>query len=287
MPFRTTPANIYRPLDKSTALQSNSIRDTNMPQFENGTASVHYEIVGSGRPLLLIAGTASDGASWAPLLPLLPDRQLILIDNRGSGRTTVEGPISHEEMIDDCRALLDHLGLGETDVVGHSLGGYLGLGLAARHPEKVRRLVTLGAGTIGLRVRTMFKDLARLYFVLPPEDWFRLFYPSLFSDPFFADEERVAAAAAASAAYEFRQSPGDFARQIAALDRYTPIDFSQVRCEVLAISGDLDLLSPPGAVEALHARVPRLNQETIPAAAHSLHWEAPQSVAAAINGFLR
>ena len=58
-----------------------------MPQFENNRASVHYEIMGEGRPLLLIAGTASDGASWGPLLPLLGGRQLILIDNRGSGRT--------------------------------------------------------------------------------------------------------------------------------------------------------------------------------------------------------
>ena len=64
-----------------------------MPQFEHDRASIHYEIVGDGKPLLLIAGTASDGASWGPLLPLLPGRQLILIDNRASGQTKVEGPI--------------------------------------------------------------------------------------------------------------------------------------------------------------------------------------------------
>jgi len=62
-----------------------------MPQFENGAASIHYEIIGEGEPLLLIAGTASDGASWGPLLPLLTGRRLILIDNRGSGQTRVEG----------------------------------------------------------------------------------------------------------------------------------------------------------------------------------------------------
>jgi aminoacrylate hydrolase len=258
-----------------------------MPQFQNGAASVHYEIIGSGPALLLIAGTASDGASWAPLVPLLPDRQLILIDNRGSGRTRVEGPLSHGEMIDDCAALIDHLGLGAIDVVGHSLGGFLGLGLAAQHPDKVRRLVTLGSGAISPKGHAIFTELARLYFILPPEDWFRLLYPWLFSDPFFIDEDRVAAAAAASTAYEFRQSPGDFARQIAAIGSFTPVDFGQIKCEVLAIAGDLDLLSPPGAVEGLHVRVPRLTLEIIPTAAHSLHWEAPQSVAAAIRGFLR
>ncbi len=257
-----------------------------MPQFQNGAASVHYEITGSGRPLLLIAGTASDSASWGPLLPLLPDRQLILIDNRGSGRTKVEGPITHGEMIGDCAALIDYLSLGAIDVVGHSLGGFLALGLATTHPGKVKRLVTLGSGAISPKGRAVFKELARLYFILPPEDWFRLLYPWLFSDPFFTDEARINAAAAASTAYEFRQSPGDFARQIAAIDSYTPLDFGTIKCEVLAISGDLDLLSPPGSVEGLHVRIPQLTHETIPNAAHSLHWEAPQSVATAIRGFL-
>ena len=257
-----------------------------MPQFQNGAASVHYEIIGSGRPLLLVAGTASDGASWGPLLPLLPDRRLILIDNRGSGRTRVEGPIELAEMVGDCAALIDHLGLAPIDVVGHSLGGFLGLALAARPEGKVSRLVTLASAAMSPRTRCVLNDLSRMYFVLPPEDWFRLLYPWLFSDPFFADEANVTTAAAASTAYEYRQSPGDFARQIAALNRGLSVDLSKVDCRVLAVSGDLDLLAPPGSVEALHAKVADYTRRSIPYAAHSLHWEAPQSVAAQIRSFL-
>jgi pimeloyl-ACP methyl ester carboxylesterase len=258
-----------------------------MPQFQNGAASVHYEIVGSGRPLLMIAGTASDGASWGPLLALLPDRQLILIDNRASGQTKVEGPIEIADMVSDCAALLDHLGLGPVDIVGHSLGGHVGLCLAADHPDKVKRLVTLGTGSIDAKARVLFHDLSRLYFTIPPEDWFRLLYQWLFSTPFFKSEGTVADAAAASAAYPYRQSPGDFARQVAAIDRVAPTDLSKVKCDVLAVSGDLDLLAPPGAVEGYHVRLPRFTHTTIPFAAHSLHWEAPQAVATEIKGFLR
>ena len=258
-----------------------------MPQFQNGPASVHYEILGEGKPLLLIAGTASDGASWGPLLPLLPGRQLNLIDNRGTGRTKVEGPIELADMVADCAALLNHLRLERVDVVGHSLGGFLGLALAALHPTCVNRLVTLGAGTISPKARVLFHDLSRLYFTEPPADWFRLLYQWLFSTPFFADEANVAAAAAASTAYAHRQSPGDFARQVAALDRGMVVDLSTVTCEVLALSGDLDLLAPFGAVEELHAKVPRFTHEPIANAAHSLHWEAPAAVAREINAFLR
>ena len=57
-----------------------------MPQFQHGAASIHYEIMGEGAPLLLVAGIASDGASWGPLLPLLKGRQLVLVDNRGCGQ---------------------------------------------------------------------------------------------------------------------------------------------------------------------------------------------------------
>jgi aminoacrylate hydrolase len=258
-----------------------------MPQFQHGAASVHYEITGSGRPLLLIAGTASDGASWGPLLPLLPDRQLILIDNRGSGQTRVEGPIELSDMVDDCAALLDHLGLGPVDVIGHSLGGYLALCLAARYPDKVARVVTLAAGTISPKTRVLFRDLSRLYFTIPPEDWFRLLYQWLFSEPAFRDENAIAAMAAASTGYVHRQSPGDFARQVAAIDRPQPVDLSAIKCDVLAVSGELDLLAPPGAVEELHGRIPNFAHESIATAAHSIHWEAPQAVARAITGFLR
>lgn len=257
-----------------------------MPQFQNGPASVHYEILGEGAPVLMIAGTASDGTSWGPLLPLLPGRQLILIDNRASGQTRVEGPVNLADMVADCAALLDHLGLRQVDVIGHSLGGFLGLALAAHHPERVSRLVTMGTGALSAKERVLFRDLSRLYFTLPPADWFRLLYQWLFSAPFFADEANVAAAAAGSTAYPFRQSPGDFARQIAAIDRGMAVDRSRVACDVLAIAGNLDLLASPSAVTALHQPVPKTKYLTLANAAHSLHWEAPQAVADAINGFL-
>ena len=71
-----------------------------------------------------------------------------------------------------------------------------------------------------------------------------------------------------------------------AIDRYTPVNLSSITCEVLAVSAELDLLSPPGLVAALHAPVPRVQYQTIPNAAHSIHWEKPDEVASAIVEFL-
>ncbi|WP_417308925.1 alpha/beta fold hydrolase [Devosia sp.] len=257
-----------------------------MPSFTRESASIHYEILGAGEPLLLIAGTASDGASWGPLLDLLPERQLILIDNRGSGRTTVEGPLSHRDMVEDCAALLDQLGLGAVDVVGHSLGGFLGLWLAALHPGKVKRLVTLGSGVIDARSKAVFADLSRLYFTLPPQDFFRMLYPWLFSPAFFADPATREAAAEASTNYAYRQSPADFARQVAAMERPLSVDLGTISCPVMAVAGEGDLLAPPGTVATAHAAIADHWVVTIPHAAHSIHWEQLKATAEAILGFL-
>jgi pimeloyl-ACP methyl ester carboxylesterase len=258
-----------------------------MPQFQRDRAIVHFEETGEGEPLLLIAGIASDSASWGPLLPLLPGRRLILIDNRGSGQSKVDGPIEVKEMVDDCAALLDHLKLAAVDVVGHSLGGHIGLWLAAKHPASVKRLVTMTTGTIPASKRMLFRDMARLYSTMVPQDWFRLLYQWLFSEPFFANEAVVVAAADSSTNYVYRQGPDDFARQVAAIDRIPALDLSKIRCPVLALSAGLDLLASAGAVEELHRAVPNVTFGSILRAAHSIHWEKPAETARAITEFLR
>lgn len=259
-----------------------------MPQFERPGASIHYETLGAGPPLLLIAGTASDGASWGPLLPRLEDRcRLILIDNRGAGRSTSEGDLSIPDMVGDCAALLDHLGIARAFVVGHSMGGMIGQRLAASHPARVQKLVTMTCrDRIGAKERMLFQDMAGLYFETQPEGWFRLLFQWLFSDRFFRNEANVAAAAESSVTYPFRQRPEDFLRQVRAVEHLPDVDLGAIGCPVLAIAAGMDLLIPPEAVERGHEGIADCRMVTIPNAAHSVHWEAPEAVARAITEFL-
>jgi pimeloyl-ACP methyl ester carboxylesterase len=267
---------------------SKLVKLSDMPDFDNNGASVHYQLAGSGRPLLMLAGIASDGASWGPLTPLLADRfRLILMDNRGSGRTKSEGEIAMRDILGDAVALLDRLGIEAGYVLGHSMGGMLGQRLAAAHPERVRGLVTLATSDrIGMKERLLFEELERLYFELPPQRWFALLFQWLFSDRFFRDPANVAAAAEAAAEYPYRQFPEDFARQVVALKALPAIDLTAIRCPVLAIAAAQDLLIPPATVAAGHLGIPDCRLETIEAAAHSIHWEAPEAVANKVIGFL-
>ena len=102
---------------------------------------------GSGRPLILLHGGLMSGETFGPVLPALAARhQVFTVDLQGHGRTKdIDRPLDLRLMADDVAALIDHLGLDRPDVVGFSLGGGVATMTAVRHPDKVRRLVSLSA----------------------------------------------------------------------------------------------------------------------------------------------
>jgi len=109
--------------------------------------NLYYDVRGAGRPLVLLHGGLGSGEMFVPALPQLAERhQVVLPDLQGHGRTAdIDRPIDVRLMADDIAALIDHLGLDRPDVVGYSLGGGVALHLAAKHPDKVRRLVLISA----------------------------------------------------------------------------------------------------------------------------------------------
>ncbi len=104
---------------------------------------LYYEIHGEGQPLILLHGGLGSTEMFADPLPLLSStRQVIAVDLQAHGRTAdIDRPLSLEAMGDDIAALIQHLGLGQADVMGYSMGGMVALQTALRHPETVRKLV--------------------------------------------------------------------------------------------------------------------------------------------------
>ncbi len=109
--------------------------------------NLYYETHGTGQPMVLLHGGLGSGEMFGPILPVLAERhQVITVDLQGHGRTAdIDRPLDVRLMADDIAALIDHLGLGEADVVGYSLGGGVALQVAAKYPAKVRRLVVTSA----------------------------------------------------------------------------------------------------------------------------------------------
>ena len=110
----------------------------------NGLA-MYYEVHGAGQPLILLHGGLGLTSMFGDVLPLLAeDRQVIAVDLQAHGRTAdIDRPMRYELMGDDIAALIEHLGLAKTDLMGYSLGGGVALRCAIQHPELVRKLVVV------------------------------------------------------------------------------------------------------------------------------------------------
>jgi len=107
----------------------------------------YYDEHGSGEPLLLLHGGLVDGDSFAQQTPAFAERfRVIVPDRRGHGRSAdVDGPISYDVMADDTIAFIEALGTGPAHLVGWSDGGDVGLLVAIKRPDLVRRLVAIGS----------------------------------------------------------------------------------------------------------------------------------------------
>ncbi|MCP3760306.1 alpha/beta fold hydrolase [Streptomyces sp. TBY4] len=108
----------------------------------DGRALSYLDFGGAGRPLLALHGHLSEGASFAALAAALgPQWRVIAPDQRGHGDSDRAAEYTRAGYLADLVALLAHLGIDRTVVLGHSLGGINGYHLAAAHPGLVTALV--------------------------------------------------------------------------------------------------------------------------------------------------
>lgn len=108
---------------------------------------MYYEVYGKGEPLLIIHGNGGSINNFLYQIPYFAKNyQVVIADSRAQGKSVdAKDSLSYEMMADDLNALLDQLHLQSCYVIGWSDGGINGLLLAARHPEKVKKLAITGA----------------------------------------------------------------------------------------------------------------------------------------------
>lgn len=107
---------------------------------------MYYEIKGSGEPVVLLHGAfmaiTDDWRVW--INELAKTRKVIAVEMQGHGRTAdINRDITYENLADDVAGLLDYLKIERADIVGYSLGAGAAMMCAIRHPEKVRKVVSI------------------------------------------------------------------------------------------------------------------------------------------------
>ena len=102
---------------------------------------------GSNEPVLAVHGISSHRRLWDWLRAEKPDLTLVAPDLRGRADSlSVAGPSSVEQHAEDMVAVLDALELDRVHVVGMSMGGFVAVELAHRHPSRVKSLVLVDGG---------------------------------------------------------------------------------------------------------------------------------------------
>ncbi len=110
---------------------------------------LYYATIGHGAPVVLLHGGLANSDYWGnQVKALAPNHMVILVDSRGHGRSSRSAqPFGYDLMADDVVALLDVLHLPRADIVGWSDGGIIGIDLALRHRDRVRRVFAFAANT--------------------------------------------------------------------------------------------------------------------------------------------
>lgn len=116
-----------------------------MPHVQGGDADLYYEVHGSGTPVLFSAGMGGGGGFWRPQIEALSRRHTVVVyDHAGTGRSgRVDARRSIARMADDMVRVLDAAGLDAAHVVGHAIGGIVGMELAISAPERLRSLTVV------------------------------------------------------------------------------------------------------------------------------------------------
>ena len=127
------------------------------PQFAvrevaaNGT-TLHVRSGGSGPAVVLLHGYGETGDMWAPLaVELARDHTVIVPDLRGLGLSSKPpGGFDKKTQAEDVAGVMTALNVAQADVVAHDIGNMVAFQFAARHPERVRRLVLIDAPIPGV-----------------------------------------------------------------------------------------------------------------------------------------
>lgn len=119
---------------------------------EVGALSVTRSKGGSGTPVVMIHGFASDATSWAPLEGHLKHRPVIRIDLPSHGKSPKLQIESFADLVREVRRAFDGLGLEAAHLVGHSLGGAVCIALADTRPRSLSALTLIAPAGLGAEI---------------------------------------------------------------------------------------------------------------------------------------
>lgn len=247
---------------------------------------------GKGPPVFMSHGLLWSHGMYAPQIAALRDRyRIIAWDHRGQGQSEVPGArsVPIEQVTEDAIALIEQFGLAPVHFVGLSMGGFVGMRIAARRPELIRSLSLLATAPdpeppANLPRYRMLALAARLFGMnglLVSQVLKIMCAPSVLADP--ESQVRVDA---------MRQMLSGNRRSIVkavygVLERQGALhELKNIRCPVLVLRGTEDMAIARERTQLLVQNIEGARFVEIEGAGHTATLERPERVTAALGAFL-
>jgi pimeloyl-ACP methyl ester carboxylesterase len=232
-----------------------------------GGHPVRYRVVGEGEPVVLVHGLSGSTRWWARnIAALAVTYRVYLVDLPGFG--AMRRLRRHFILPEAATWLADWMeavGLGEAHLVGHSMGGYVCLRLAAQRPEAMRRLILVAPAGVPAG-RSLFGHLVPL--LLAARHAAPSFLPVLAYDAIRTGPVTLWRAARDLLAEDVRE------------------DLRSIDAPTLLIWGEKDPLIPPSVGELLRREIPGSHLLVLQNAGHVPMFDRPQEFDAALLAFL-
>lgn len=263
-----------------------------MPTVELNGTSIYYEDTGgNGPPILFSHGLLWNTRLFDPQVAALKSRyRCVAYDHRGQGRSAVGtmSTIDMDTLTDDAVALIDKLGLGAVHFCGLSMGGFIGMRIATRHPTRLHSLILCETSSDPepeenapkYRLMNFIGRWVGVWAVTGSV------MPVMFGKSTLADPARKVEIA------EWRRIMSGNRRDIwravnGVLDRPgLHHELGEVGAPTLIIVGEEDVATVPAKAERMAAAIAGSKLVRIPGAGHSSTVEQPAAVTAAIAAFL-
>lgn len=257
--------------------------------LEVNGAKLYYETHGQGKPLVLIQGCGGNITMWeSQIEPLSKHFQLILFDNRGSGRSQItSGDYTIQMLAQDTAALIEQLGIEKAHILGWSMGGMIAQELAIARPDLVDKLIIsasaakfpessifLWKGFLDLLRHQQYEALSRWQMSL------------CFSHDFFNNAQTVAATLDGWMNPLYPVTIEGFTSQTAALFSYDRRgQLQNLQKSTLLLGAEEDRFFPVSVVRETAADIPEAKVEILPGS-HLYYIEHPEEFSQAAIAFL-
>lgn len=264
-----------------------------MAFFEHGRNRYYYYDAGSGRPVLLLHGLSNSGRAWQDQVTALLQlgHRVIVPDLLGHGVSSdaPAGITPHGQAL-ELLALLEHLGLQSTHLIGLSLGGMIAMELAIQAPGVVEKLIVAGTFTT-MKTADRTDMLSEWVETLGQDDGcvkrFETTWPSLVSEAFAASPQGQST----YQAWHAQASAQSASNQIHWCEGMKQYDLSEqlqrIQAPTLVLAGEHDLFSPLSEAEDIAQRIGHAHLATLSGDGHVFNVSNAPAFNRALSDFLR